>query len=357
MGGIVARALVASPPSSGPHTWATSDIMALITMSTPHSLAPVRFSQAIEAIYTNISRCENSSESTSNRVPTLAICGGSADALIPSETCHLPPLESSPPTLWYRKTVHTTSLPGVWTGVGHREMVWCHQVRWRVARAALALGEAAAHEAGGTLARWFPSPDDPVIPIQARTHELNLETTPHTIVMPSTALRLPNPGHTKHAHLIPIPTDPASRNLTLMLARGVLLHPPSSVTDTVHHPSTLCVRLYHCPPDGSDSPATTCSPLPLDPSSETRLIPLPLAGKEFPGTEGVDESEGVVFWRGKVSSPLEGWIAVHVELETVGDNEGWVVAGFDGEEPLFTPRTTRFGTLPEPRWDSTAECY
>ncbi|KAG2349887.1 hypothetical protein BDR05DRAFT_259598 [Suillus weaverae] len=27
--------------------------------------------------------------------------------------------------------IFTSALEGAWTGIGHREMVWCHQVRWR----------------------------------------------------------------------------------------------------------------------------------------------------------------------------------------------------------------------------------
>ena len=117
MGGIVARLAM--------NMGIEDAVDAILTMSTPHLLAPVTLDAGVEAIYRNIQR--------SIRPALLSVCGGVADSQIASDSCaiNLEPSEGF--------TVFTTSLPGAWTGVDHQAMVWCHQVRWRMARVLLAM--------------------------------------------------------------------------------------------------------------------------------------------------------------------------------------------------------------------------
>jgi glycosylphosphatidylinositol deacylase len=81
--------------------------------------------------------------------------------MAPSESCIVP--EATDMGV-YRGTVFSGALEGCWTGVGHQVVVWCHQVRWRVARAALELGAASSSaERGAVLDRCLrdgrlPSP-------------------------------------------------------------------------------------------------------------------------------------------------------------------------------------------------------
>lgn len=141
MGGVVATSLL-------PH----ANISAIITMSTPHTLPPARFDRRIERIYEH-----NRHSLLSDLTPILSLCGGATDLMVPSESCILPPAgvndnDAEP----FRRTVFTSALEGSWTGVGHREMVWCHQVRWRVARASLELGAArSASDRGIILDNWL----------------------------------------------------------------------------------------------------------------------------------------------------------------------------------------------------------
>nr|GAT45096.1 predicted protein [Mycena chlorophos] len=123
MGGIVATALLASH---------SANISAIFTMSTPHTLPPARFDTRVDKIY-DLTRGLLAQHTDT---PIVSLCGGATDMMIPSESCVLPPGK-------LRRTVFSCALEGAWTGVGHQEMVWCHQVRWRVARAALELGGAA----------------------------------------------------------------------------------------------------------------------------------------------------------------------------------------------------------------------
>lgn len=121
MGGVVATSLLPS-----------SDISTIITMSTPHTVPPARFDSRIDDIYRKGKRVLDL-----DPTPVVSLCGGASDMMIPSESCILQQPSSGD---IFRRTVFTSALEGAWTGVGHREMVWCHQVRWRVARAALEVG-------------------------------------------------------------------------------------------------------------------------------------------------------------------------------------------------------------------------
>jgi GPI inositol-deacylase len=344
MGGIVARSLLASTQKDG---WDTTDIAAVITMSTPHSLAPARFDHAIDKIYADILRWENSNKTTVN-VPTLAICGGSTDALIPSETCALPDLSPAArnryeASSWYRWTAYTTSLPGIWSGIGHREMVWCHQVRWRTARTALELGalskasESTAAER--IISRWFPSPVDNQAEHEASIHStdglspprLVLKNITHTIITAAT-FRLPVPTGSSHAYLLPA-TSHQPQNLTLLIAKGVLAHPPVHSSKLPHHQGSLRVSLYFCPETGLGPNVLPESCLPIGPGrGYVHLIPLPTPGRDFPDSEGVDESEGIVFWSGDVTGGQKGgWVAFMIEGGADSKGTSWMIAGFDQE--------------------------
>ena len=142
MGGIVATSLLPS-----------LNISAIITMSTPHSLPPALLDKRIEDIY---SRSWAALRSDTTTTPVLSICGGATDLMIPSETCPIMVHYFAGGERDWRKPLFTTCMEGTWTGVGHREMVWCHPVRWRVAHAALELSRAQNdEEKGGIISHWF----------------------------------------------------------------------------------------------------------------------------------------------------------------------------------------------------------
>jgi glycosylphosphatidylinositol deacylase len=123
MGGVVARLAIDDLPNL---------IDIIMTMSTPHALPPVTLSRDMDTIYDALAvQVYNAS------APLLfSICGGTADTQIPSDACVIPP---SSITKDHGFSIFTTGMPGAWTGVEHQTMVWCHQVRWRVARTLLGM--------------------------------------------------------------------------------------------------------------------------------------------------------------------------------------------------------------------------
>ncbi|WVF65699.1 hypothetical protein IAT40_000430 [Kwoniella sp. CBS 6097] len=124
MGGIAAR-LAITPD--------TIDIVDMIlTMSTPHVIPPLTLDIGMEKIYREI---EDVATSTGQEYPILiSLCGGVSDTQIVSDSCALPRSVTSPNGGF---ATFTTGMPHAWTGVDHQAMVWCHQIRWSVARTLL----------------------------------------------------------------------------------------------------------------------------------------------------------------------------------------------------------------------------
>ncbi|KAF8204692.1 GPI-inositol-deacylase [Pholiota molesta] len=248
MGGIVATSLLPS-----------NNISTVITMSTPHTLPPARFDFRIDKLYRKLQTILED-----DPTPIVSICGGATDTMIPSESCILPRTSKGV----FRRTVFTSALEGAWTGVGHREMVWCHQVRWRVARAALELG--AANDGSSRS-------DDSFDPTDAETLSLGQK------------LVLRHPRESKR-YLLPYTAIPLRVSIFSCIG--------SSVAD--------CVSL---------KPETL------------KLVPSPIPGKSFPAPqEGSDESEGVVLYEGHIPKTTRnngamakaGQIAVHTTTLDAG---------------------------------------
>ncbi|KAI0960310.1 hypothetical protein AcW1_004856 [Taiwanofungus camphoratus] len=317
MGGVVATSLLPDP-----------NISALITMSTPHRLPPARLDRRVDAIYTH-----NQAALANDSTPILSLCGGATDLMVPSESCILTGGGTTNGREPYRRTVFTSALEGSWTGVGHREMVWCHQVRWRIARAALelaAMSSVSPTERGVAMDKWLrdghttppvPSGDgeaDEVLDLEKQTMEVKTLPTSQQLT-----LRSPRGSH---IHLMPIPPSSSSASVrrekfVLYLSRGSI--PPISPRT----PLPLRASIFFCPFQ-SDS---KCSPLA---PTALKLIPEPVRGTPFPvPDEGADESEGVVVFEADVHVPPgveQAYVAVQL---SGGDGRGWIVAGFaDGEK-------------------------
>lgn len=303
MGGIVATALLPSK---------NTNITALITMSTPHTLPPARFDARIEEIYD-----QNRKALCEDETPILSICGGATDMMIPSESCVLPEGEGEG---GYRRTVFTSALEGAWTGVGHREMVWCHQVRWRVARAALELGVAKTQEERvRVLDRWLRG-ENSLPPDGDSVRELNIEEGGYEVLSGDAQLVLNRPLG-KRTYLLPIPSavdEEDKRTFVLYVSQGSVLNV------SPYHPLDLRVSVYHCA-DRSANAVVSCNS--LAPAS-LKLLPALIPGKPFPvPDEGTDESEGVVFFEADLPRGVGGWVGVTVDAGDEG--VGWVAGGFE----------------------------
>lgn len=317
MGGVVATSLLPSP-----------DVSAIITMSTPHTLPPARFDNRIEDIYS-----ANHEHLVSDPTPIVSICGGATDMMVPSESCVLP--EPSTQGI-FRKTIFSSSMERCWTGIGHREMVWCHQARWQVARAVL---ELSASEPSTPLIRalildaWLrngheapPIPDPSVPPADRVQTEVIPESEGNRSSGP--ILRLVNPVfhgskvfylHRKNA-LEHGKLNGNASSFLLYLSGGTI----GSVSP--FKPGSLRASIFRCSKLGEFS-AKNCAPLP---PTTLRLLPTTHPHQEFPvPSAGSDETEGIVFFEGKVpADSTDSWVVIKVD----GANDsGWIVGGFTDE--------------------------
>ena len=128
-------------------------VKGIITMSTPHALPPVSIDRGMERVYNEIEEfwTRGFEVGRGERPVLVSICGGTADTQIASDGCALPRYpstnaleddgEGSRERLEDKGTfsVFTTGIHGVWTGVDHQAMVWCDQVRTRVAKVLLGM--------------------------------------------------------------------------------------------------------------------------------------------------------------------------------------------------------------------------
>lgn len=308
MGGVVATSLLPSP-----------NISAVITMSTPHQLPPARFDRRVAAIYNN-----NRAALVTANTPILSLCGGATDLMVPSESCILPEVADVGA---YRRTVFSSALEGCWTGVGHQVVVWCHQVRWRVARAALELGAASTPvERGAILDRWLRDGRSP-LPALGYPAPLHSNQTSYTVLPPGPVVlrALREPGA---VYLAPVPETGSPTKFVAYVSGGSVL------SMGPYHSSSLSVSFYLCS-SASDDAHTSSPPVceELHPSS-LMLIPNPTPEKPFPVPhEGVDESEGIVVFKAALPGRNGGehrWVAV---TYSTNEEHGWILGGFQEDEP------------------------
>ena len=311
MGGIVATSLLPS-----------SNISAVITMSTPHQLPPARFDRRIASIYNN-----NHAALAATNTPILSLCGGATDLMVPSESCILPEVPDVVGV--YRRTVFTSALEGCWTGVGHQVVVWCHQVRWRVARAALELGVASSSvERGAILDRWFRDGSSR-LPVVGSPAPLELNQTTSYTILPPGPVALQSLRGPEATYLVPVPETVSAMRFVAYVSEGSVL----SVGP--HHSSSLSASFYLCSSMSDDAYSSSPVCEELHPSS-LKLIPNPSLEKPFPVPhEGVDESEGVVVFEA-VLSERKGdehrWVAV---AYSTNEARGWILGDFVENEPTM----------------------
>ena len=305
MGGIVGSTLLPA-----------SEIKALITMSTPHSVPPARFDARMDTIYSNVQRIVES-----DATPILSICGGITDTMIPSEFCVLPPSSFKNPEL--RKTIFTSSLEGCWSGVGHREMVWCHQVRWRVARVALELGGThTVEDQKRIFNNWFRDGLQSDIFPPATISDNQRHTLSALDLVPVNSpliVRKIQRGTQVYNFALPKGKENKPTHFLMFLSKGTML----SVSPFRSISNDASVHLCHRENENPD--IQSCFNLP---PSSVRLIPNPDNNAPFPVPgSGVDESDGVVIYEAPIpisKHPLPTeFLSVSVSSRNA---EGWFIA-------------------------------
>ena len=309
MGGVVATSLLPSP-----------NISAVITMSTPHEIPPARFDRRITAIYKHIQTALTTADT-----PILSLCGGATDLMVPSESCIVPEAKNGDV---YRRTIFSSALEGCWTGVGHQAIVWCHQVRWRVARAALELGAASSSvDRGFILDRWLrdgrlfmPTPEHP--------GRLDMDRESYA-VLPSGPFILRDFREARAVYLAPVPEANHPIRFVGYVSEGSVL------SIAPHHPSSLSVTFYLCSSSANTPHNPSTRPVCEDLHPTTlKLIPNASPEKPFPvPDEGVDESEGVVVFEAALpeNNDQHRWVAV---AYTTNEERGWILGNFVQDEPI-----------------------
>ncbi|KAK0559836.1 GPI inositol deacylase [Tilletia horrida] len=154
MGGIVARLLLEQP------NYVNGSVDTIITLSTPHVFPPAPFDRSIESVYKRVNRPARSFsslvasagsepvalEAARRSFPRFAdvllisVGSGALDTQITSESSALALGSPDFPPLWPAQQAISTfssALPGLWSSVGHVSMVWCDQLRERIARASM----------------------------------------------------------------------------------------------------------------------------------------------------------------------------------------------------------------------------
>nr|XP_019047771.1 hypothetical protein I302_04388 [Kwoniella bestiolae CBS 10118]OCF26701.1 hypothetical protein I302_04388 [Kwoniella bestiolae CBS 10118] len=164
MGGIAARLAVAERDIG-------EMVDMIITMSTPHITPPLTIEWDMERIYRTISHPVH---------PLLiSLCGGISDTQVVSDSCALP---SSLVSESDGFATFTTGIPGAWTGVDHQAMVWCHQVRWLIAKALIETAAASNRSSKLSIARRWFSGQSIMKPSQSNTYNVSVTSTNMTIL-------------------------------------------------------------------------------------------------------------------------------------------------------------------------------
>ena len=140
MGGTVARVM----PLLQNHI--PGSVNTIITLSTPHAIAPVTFDGDILKIYREVNdfwreQFSDPDSFFSKNVTLISITGGLSDTILPADYATAKYVVH--PDNGF--TVFTTTIPGVWTTIDHLAIVWCSQLRDVLAKLILEMIDSSNH--------------------------------------------------------------------------------------------------------------------------------------------------------------------------------------------------------------------
>lgn len=135
MGGIVARTMVTLP------NYVDNSINTILTLASPHAASPLTFDGDLIRLYSGVDRFWYDGYNlpllvAHQRLANLSlvsITGGILDDTLPADYTTLGFLV--PATNGF--TTYTTGISEVWTPIDHLAIVWCHQLRKRLAQVLL----------------------------------------------------------------------------------------------------------------------------------------------------------------------------------------------------------------------------
>lgn len=132
MGGIVAR-LAGRLPSYVPRS-----IETIVTLSTPHAYPPIAYDRGVESVYSIIKPPSQASSHSPDDALIVSIAGGSIDIQVAPEPASLDLLPQWDPR--NQLSLFTSAMPALWCSVDHLAIMWCDQLRTRVATGFLRAG-------------------------------------------------------------------------------------------------------------------------------------------------------------------------------------------------------------------------
>ncbi|CAN3478819.1 GPI inositol-deacylase [Diutina catenulata] len=141
MGGVVARTMVTLP------SYRKDSVNTIVTLASPHAASPLTFDGDLIRLYSSIDRFwydgygyvhddfreHPVAQQRLANVSLVSITGGGLDDTLPADYTTLGYLV--PPTHGF--TVYSTGIPSVWTPIDHLAIVWCDQLRRKLARTLL----------------------------------------------------------------------------------------------------------------------------------------------------------------------------------------------------------------------------
>lgn len=127
MGGIVSR--LALLQNNHPN----NSVATIITLSSPHAYPPIALEWGTEKMYSSLMKSRQ--DRRQDDVLLISVSGGILDNQLSSEASLLTLSD-----VWEEeKSIHsfTSSMAALWSGVDHLAMMWCDQLRERIARGVL----------------------------------------------------------------------------------------------------------------------------------------------------------------------------------------------------------------------------
>lgn len=134
MGGFIARALV------GLDNYVPESVNTIITLASPHAMPPITFDAQLSSVYALVNKywaqafsADRVGRSPLSTVALVSIAGGKLDNMVPSDYASVSGLTR--PSNGF--ATFSYGMPGVWTGIDHQAIVWCHQARAAIVDALL----------------------------------------------------------------------------------------------------------------------------------------------------------------------------------------------------------------------------
>ncbi|PWN45114.1 PGAP1-domain-containing protein [Ceraceosorus guamensis] len=135
MGGVVARLSLLQPNHPVADSAGAPIVDTIVTLSSPHVYPPVPLDDSIESLYAPLRHQSLAAHANATPPLLISISGGLLDTQLPAEPSSLSLSDFWPARA--RLDSFTSNMPALWSSVDHLAMMWCDQLRRKVARGAL----------------------------------------------------------------------------------------------------------------------------------------------------------------------------------------------------------------------------